>query len=229
MKVTIVHGFTPSTDHGEDQMNLKGLIHRELGEGLTEKELATAVGVSPRTIDRILANQPPNDPAVWHRFAKYFRMDADFLRAGSPNPRAARSKKGDVAPTVPMRKVPLVSWEAIGRVVAGEPDAIHHDGAAMIETDVQGPRTFALRVKDDSMYPLFGKGEVIFVNPDFDREPGQYVIAGPRQTPEQAVLRELRMIGDHYVLHPLHRRRKDLLMTEDYCLWGKVIRLRKNL
>jgi SOS-response transcriptional repressor LexA len=210
-------------------MNLKGLIHRELGEGLTEKELAAAVGVSPRTIDRILANKPPNDPAIWHQFAKYFRMDADFLRAGGPRKVAGRSKKARITPTFPMRKVPLVPWEDIGRMAAGEANATVHDGDAMLETDVQGPRTFALRVKDDSMYPLFGEGEVIFVNPDLDCEPGQYVVAGPSLTPEQATLRELRMIGNHYVLHPLNRQRKDLVMTDDQCLWGKVIRLRKNL
>lgn len=210
-------------------MNLKGLIHRELGEGLTEKELATAVGVSPRTIDRILANMPPNDPAIWHRFAKYFRMDADFLRAGSPTRAAGRSKKAGMAPAVPMRKVPLVSWEDIGRTASSKNHAAVHGHCLMIETDVQGPHTFALRVKDDSMYPLFGEGEVIFVNPDLECEPGQYVVAGPRLTPEQAVLRELRMIGDQHVLHPLNRRRKDTLLTHDHVLWGKVVRLRKNL
>ena len=210
-------------------MNRKGLIHRELGEGLTEKELAAAVGVSPRTIDRILANKPPYDPAVWHQFAKYFRMDADFLRAGSPRKVAGRSKKAGIAPVVPMRKVPLVSWEAIGRLAAGEADTTIIGSDTMLETDVQGLRTFALRVKDDSMYPLFGEGEIIFVNPDLECEPGQYVIAGPRRTPEQAVLRELRVIGEQYVLHPLNRRRKDTLLTHDHLLWGKVVRLRKNL
>jgi SOS-response transcriptional repressor LexA len=210
-------------------MNLKGLIHRELGEGLTEKELATAVGVSPRTIDRILANKPPNDPAVWHQFAKYFRMDADFLRAGGPRQAAGRSRKAGMAPAVSMRKVPLVNWEAISRMAASDGNATVLGGDTMLETDVQGPRTFALRVKDDSMYPLFGEGEVIFVNPDFECEPGHYVVAGPRRTPEQAVLRELRMLGDQYVLHPLNRRRKDILLTHDHLLWGKVVRLRKNL
>lgn len=38
-------------------MNLKGLVHRELGEGVTEKELAAAVGVSARTIGNILVGQ----------------------------------------------------------------------------------------------------------------------------------------------------------------------------
>ncbi|CAI4032365.1 S24 family peptidase [Nitrospira tepida] len=210
-------------------MNLKGLIYRELGEGLTEKELAAAVGVSPGTIDRILANKSPKEPAVWHQFAKYFRMDADFLRAGAPRKTPGRSRKAGIGPTVPMRKVPLVSWEAIGRMAAGEANATVHDSDAMLETDVQGPRAFALRVKDDSMNPLFGEGEIIFVNPDLECEPGHYVVAGPRRTPEQAVLRELRTIGTQYVLHPLNRRRKDTLLTHDHFLWGRVVRLRKDL
>jgi hypothetical protein len=56
-------------------MNLKGLIHRELGEGITEMELAFAIGVSLRTLDNILADKFPEDPATWEKFAKYFRMD----------------------------------------------------------------------------------------------------------------------------------------------------------
>jgi len=34
----------------------------------------------------------------------------------------------------------------------------------MIETDVSGPRVFALRVKNDAMQPLFHQGEMIFVS-----------------------------------------------------------------
>jgi len=65
-------------------VNLKGLIHRELGEGLTEEELASAVGVSVRTIANILVDELPQDPAIWEQFARYFRIHADFLRSGGP-------------------------------------------------------------------------------------------------------------------------------------------------
>ena len=50
-------------------MNLKGLVCRELGEGFTEKELAAAVGVSPRTIMKILADRLPKEPAIWKKVA----------------------------------------------------------------------------------------------------------------------------------------------------------------
>lgn len=207
-------------------MNLKGLVCRELGEGLTEKELAAAVGVAPRTIIKILADRLPKEPAMWKKFAKYFRMDADFLRIGRLVS-VMETAGGEGA--VPMRKVPLLTWTQVGRMMGSiEPSHIT-DPEALLETDVAGARTFALRVKDDSMYPMFGEGEVIFVNPDLESEPGQYVVAAARNSPESAMLRELNLIGEQYVLHPLNRRYKDMPLTNAYCIWGKVVRLRKNL
>ena len=57
-------------------MDLKGLIQRELGEGLTEEELATAVGVSAQTIVNILADELPQDPAIWETFARHFQNES---------------------------------------------------------------------------------------------------------------------------------------------------------
>ncbi|MGH7257753.1 MAG: LexA family protein [Nitrospiraceae bacterium] len=208
-------------------MNLKGLIYRELGDGLTEKELAAAVGVSPRTIIKILADKLPKEPAVWKKFAKYFRMDADFLRTG----RLVNVTEPCVSEgAVPMRKVPLLTWTQVGQMMEHiEPSTITNPEALLLATDIAGARTFALRVKDDSMYPMFGEGEIIFVNPDIESEPGQYVVAAACDSPESGILRELNMIGDQYVLHPLNRRYKDMPLTKAYCIWGKVVRLRKNL
>jgi transcriptional regulator with XRE-family HTH domain len=104
-------------------MNLKGLIHRELGEGLTEEELAFAVGVSVRTIANILADKIPQGPAIWEKFAKYFRMDVDFLRTGGPtrskmvfelSGTAYHSAAGQI------RKVPLLNWRQINHVVTSK-------------------------------------------------------------------------------------------------------------
>ena len=64
-------------------MSIKGLILRELGEGLTEKELASTIGVAEEVFVNILADKFPIDPASWETFAKYFRMDVDFLRTGA--------------------------------------------------------------------------------------------------------------------------------------------------
>ena len=65
-------------------MDLKGLVHRELGEGLTEEELASTVGISVKTIANILADELPQDRTTWEHFARHFRVDVDLpRRAGS--------------------------------------------------------------------------------------------------------------------------------------------------
>ncbi len=214
-------------------MNLKGLIHRELGEGLTEEELASAVGVSVRTIENILADNLPQDPAIWKTFARYFRMDADFLRTGGPPyPEGLfeLTESTHHSPVGEMRKVPLLSWDQTDQMVkSNEPPHVIH-AEAMLETDVPGKRTFAMQVRDNSMQPLFSEGEIIFVNPDLPSEPGHYVLVESEDgRPDGTLLRQLKEIGGQAILHPLNRRYEDLPMTKQQRVWGRVVRLRKNL
>jgi len=97
-------------------------------------------------------------------------------------------------------------------------------------TDVPGARTFALKVKGNSMQPLFSEGEIIFVNPDLPSEPGHYVLVESQDGgPEGALLRQLKQVGEQYLLHPLNRRYEDLPLTKQQHILGRVVRLRKNL
>ena len=215
-------------------VHLKGLIHRELGEGLTEQELANATGIPRQTIDNILSDKTPKDPAIWKKFARYFRMDVDFLRTGISTPPptiVTLSEDAHHPSTIEMRKVPLLSWSQIDRVVTHNELARVVRSDVMLEaTDVPGKRTFALKVKDNSMQPLFSDGEIIFVNPDVKYQPGHYVVVGSQGgcsgTP---ILRQLKQLGRQYILHPLNRRYDDLPLTKQARVYGKVVRLRKNL
>lgn len=214
-------------------MDLKGLIHRELGEGLTEQELASAVGVPVRTITKILADKLPKNPAVWEQFATYFRMDTDFLRSGGlTRSRAVFELSGGdpAASDGSMRKVPVLSWDQIDLMRAGG-DASHvvHT-ETILETDVTGPRTFALHVRDDSMRPLFTEGEIIFINPDLEGEPEDYVIADSQDGRSDSILlRQIKRIGNQCMLHPLNRKYEDLPLAKRDQVLGKIVRLRKNL
>lgn len=215
-------------------MNLKGLIHRELGEGLTEEELASSVGVSERTIVNILADKLPRDPAIWEQFARYFRMDADFLRNGELRRSGARfelSGSPHHSAAGHIQKVPLFNWDQIEQVVKRQdPSRVIHTEAMIETTDVPGARTFAVKVKDPSMQPLFSEGEIIFVNPDLASEPGHYVVVESENgSPEGALLRRLKEIGGQLVLHALNRRYADLPLTNQQLILGRVVRLRKNL
>jgi SOS-response transcriptional repressor LexA len=214
-------------------MNLKHLVHRELGEGLTEEELASAVGVSVRTIANILVDDLPQDPAIWELFARYFRIHADFLRSGGPPHSEGLfelTENTHHSPVGQMRTVPLLRWDQIDQMVMREepPRLIYAD--ALLETDVSGRRTFALQVRDNSMQPLFSEGEIIFVNPDLPSEPGHYVVVESEDgRPEGTLFRQLKEIGGQVILHPLNRRYEDLPVTKQQRILGWVVRLRKNL
>jgi SOS-response transcriptional repressor LexA len=215
-------------------MNLKSLIYRELGEGLTENELATAIGVSRQTIENILADKLPKDIILWKNFAKYFRLDVEFLLTGeslSPATLVKLPEADHRSSTIEMRKVPLLSWSQIDQVVTNKELFRAVRSNVMLETtDVSGKRTFALRVKDNSMQPLFSEGEIIFVNPDLKYKPGHYVVVecqGGRSG--AAMLRQLKQLGTHYILHPLNRKYDDLPLTKGAQIYGKVVRLRKDL
>lgn len=214
-------------------MNLKGLVYRELGEGVTEQELASAVGVSMRTIGNILQDKLPQDPTIWEAFAKYFRIDADVLRAGgSPLPEGVFEliDTKDCGPVGSMRTVPLLNCHQFGQMVTSHEPPRVVAAEAMLETDVRGRRTFATMVKDDSMEPLFSEGEIVFVNPELSSEPGHYIVVENTDSkPIGALLRQLNVIGGQAVLHALNRRYEDLPLTNRHRLWGRVVRLRKNL
>ena len=214
-------------------MDLKGLVHRELGEGLTEAELGSAVGVSEQTIADILVDELPPDPALWETFARYFRMHPDFLRSGGP-PHSEElfdlTEHTHPTPLGPMRKVPLLRWDQIDQMVGLEQPPRLIYAKALLETDVPGRRSFALQIRDNSMQPLFSEGEIIFVNPDLPVEPGHYVVVETEGGgPEGALLRQLKEIGGQTILHPLNRRYEDLPVTKQQRIRGRVVRLRKNL
>ncbi|MEO8326535.1 MAG: LexA family transcriptional regulator [Nitrospirota bacterium] len=215
-------------------MHLKNLIHRELAEGLTEEELAEVVGVPVRTIKNVLADKEPKSVALWKKFAEYFRMDAEFLQTGGiapPGRVVTLSGSSHESPAGQIRKIPLLNWHQIEQMVTSQ-DPLHEIQAeAILEaTDIPGNRTYALKVKDNSMQPLFTEGEIIFVNPDLQGNPGDYVVVvGQHDRPEAAILRQLETLEDQYVLRPLNRRYDLLPLTKQHRILGKVIRLRQDL
>jgi SOS-response transcriptional repressor LexA len=112
----------------------------------------------------------------------------------------------------------------------GDVPALIHAEAMVEATDVSGRRTFALKVQDHSMEPLFHHGEMIFVNPDVAWNPGDYVVVTRRGAGlASTVLRQLRVSGEQRTLHPLNWEYEDVPLAESDLVWGKVVRVRKNL
>ena len=214
-------------------MDLQGLIQREICEGLTEEELASAIGVPAEVIAKTLVGEFPDCQATWEQFAVYFRIHVDYLRFGGPlgaeglfelSEQSNRSLLGQ------MRTVPLLRWDQIVQVVTlEEPPRLIH-AKMLLETGVPGKRTFALQVRDNSMQPLFNRGEVIFVDPDVPSLYGDYVVVESEDgRPERALLRQLENIGGQVILHPLHKAYTNLPLTKQQRILGRVMQVRKNL
>jgi SOS-response transcriptional repressor LexA len=159
-------------------------------------------------------------------------MDLDLLRFGnlkSAIPHSQLFSKDPVTRVAQYRKVPLLSWSRVGRVRKHGLPQGEVDAEAMLETDVHGPHVFALRVRDDSMEPLFRKGEVIFVNPDLQPAHDHYVIvASGLKDGGEGKIRQLKKLGNQAFLHALNPKYADVPVT-GHRIVGRVVRLRMNL
>jgi SOS-response transcriptional repressor LexA len=160
-------------------------------------------------------------------------MEMDFLRTGeSAYARRTVTLPSDTQRSAAghIRKIPLLDWNQAGQMGTCKTlSGVIHAEAMIEATDVLGARTFALRVQDDSMRPLFGEGEMIFVNPDLKWSSGDYVIvkraAGHSET---TLLRQVKPIEGQRMLHALNRKFADFPLTKQENVCGKVVRLRKN-
>jgi len=212
-------------------MNVKGLLLRELTEGMTETELALTIGVQKETLNGILADKEIQDPADWEKLAKYFRMGVEVLRTGGSTHSITRlSLSARVRPnTDVVHKIPLLDWPQLEQMFANSqiPDVIHSE-ALLDAIEVFGRRTFGLKVKDDSMETMFSEGEIIFVDPDSEWAPEDYVIVNHvNGNTHSILLRQIQAIANHYMLHALNPKYKDYPLREEDRIWGKVIRLTK--
>ena len=225
---------TENRKPGEHAMNLQTLIHYQLSEGLTEQELAADIGVSNYTILRILKGRKPKDPEILRKLACYFRMDVNLLQFGKLGLQASKENDKDPGNSHDhqlYRKVPLLSWAQVRDVVEGRDAASFlATRQRMVETELPGAQVFALPVPDDSMEPLFHKGELFFVNPDLEPAAGDYVVALDQMA--EAIpdcLRQLKGRGKRYVLHALNHNYQDTPLTGHQKIIGRVVRLRMNL
>jgi SOS-response transcriptional repressor LexA len=121
-------------------------------------------------------------------------------------------------------KVPLLSWVQAGGFGSGS-DQYPYPGVAeeYVETDLQGKYLFGMRVKGDSMEPLFFENEVIIIDPEVQPQPGDYVIIKKDQE-DEATFKQLKKYRGVWVLHPLNSKYEDQEMTKDMRVVGKVIR-----
>lgn len=123
-------------------------------------------------------------------------------------------------------EVPLISWVQAGDWVGVVDNYAPGVGEELIPTTIPVKRhTYALRVKGDSMtnpngWPSFPEGMIIIVEPEFDHEPGDFVIV--KNGDNEATFKQLVKDGTDWLLKPLNPRYPIKLMPADATICGVV-------
>lgn len=169
---------------------------------LNQTELANRMGVTPQAVQQWVSGLTSPKGKRLQLLAKILKVDIDFILRNDDSP--ALKFDDSIEPAAGHKgQVPLISW-----VQAGEWKDIEvrqGDSETMIDTTVQvREKTFALRVRGDSMSPLFPEGAIIIVEPDMLYQHGDFVIA--KNGDDEATFKQLQKDGGIYYLVPLNNR-----------------------
>jgi SOS-response transcriptional repressor LexA len=140
----------------------------------TQAALAKKSGVAQSTIGRILRGEVNPQSANLEQIAKALGMSfaqlAEVVQEGEP------SRHLELVAIY--SHVPLISWAQAGSFVDAVDNAQRADAEAWMPLPKpSGARTFALRVRGESMEPSYQHGDIIYVDPDVAPEHGKDVIA----------------------------------------------------
>lgn len=189
------------------------ILGRRKELGLTQKELADACGIKQASVSAwergdTFGVRPEN----LYLAAKRLGTTMEWLTSGSgPGGNSIAEAQAlynlEQAPGQ-FRQLPVIGWEEAVRwleiitTFQGDPA----EGRERVSTASKlGARAYALRVKGDSMTPVFPEGSTIVVDPDCVPRSGSYVVVRLRRAPE-AAFRQLLTEGGRRYLKALNTR-----------------------
>lgn len=123
--------------------------------------------------------------------------------------------------------VPLISWVQAGNWEVAF-DLLSPGEGERIETTWKAKaHTYALRVRGDSMEPLFPNGCIIIVEPEECPSPGDFVIV--RQNGDEATFKQYIEDGSSKFLKPLNDRYPIMEMRKDAVFCGVIKRMEMDI
>lgn len=163
---------------------------------LTQKELAKKAGTTQTVISDI-ENGRNKSSASLYDIAVATKVSSKWLLKGEGEmlpPPNTMSNDNNVEVINPehLRKVPVINWVQAGVFTDIAPDSFD-EFEYVLDADY-GDNIYWLRIKGDSMTPMFNQGDLILV--DMDRQPnaGNYVIAR-LEGEEQATFKRYKPCG----------------------------------
>ena len=122
--------------------------------------------------------------------------------------------------------VPIISWVQAGHWQEAIDNLSPGEGERFQTTVTPNTHTFALRVKGDSMEPVFPDGCVIVVEPEKCPNHSDYVVV--RQNGDEATFKQLIFDGAEKFLKPVNPRYPIMQLKEDAVICGVVVQMGRN-
>ena len=202
---------------------------QEVGQPrLKKKDLQNAAGVSSGAVTFWFDGSNGAALPVCIAVAPLLRVNPFWLFDGS-GPMLYQDADGNTLPGPLLRgSVPLISWvqagdwsEIIDNLQPGEGERIETTWRA-------SANAYALRVRGDSMEPMFPNGVILIVEPNENPEPGKYVIV--RQNGDtEATFKQLVQDGGTLYLKPLNDRYPIMMLRPDAVFCGVVKRMEMDV
>lgn len=199
------------------------LSERRKELGLTQKEVADAVGVAEATVSRWesgeIANMRRDRISA---LAKILKCSADFIMTGNQN-----------APTVPPGFEPLPEMTTVplvGRIACGQPITAEENLEGYVSIPAEWHATFTLLCEGDSMEPRIKDGDLVAIRSQPQVENGE--IAAVRIDCE-ATLKHVYLYPDKIVLQPENPNYAPIVKIgeemNDITIEGKAVGLCRGL
>lgn len=197
------------------------LADRRQQVGLTQKEVADAVGVSEGTVSRWESGEIANMKR--HRIAalaKVLKCSPDFIMNGPQGQIPDGFEPLPVTDTVPL----------VGRIACGQPITAEENLEGYVCVPAAWHATFTLTCRGDSMEPRIKDGDLVAIHSQPEVENGE--IAAVR-IGEEATLKHVYLHADYIELRPenpayssIIRRKEEM---DDVHIEGKAVGLCRNL
>jgi SOS-response transcriptional repressor LexA len=144
----------------------------------TQTALAKKSGVAQSTIGRILRGEVNPQSGNLERIAKAFSVSLAKLAEMGQEGEPVAEPIDDLKSVERSTRVALISWVQAGSFADALDNPQPADGEEwMPRPKHSGARTFALRVRGESMEPGYQHDDIIFVDPDVAPEHGKDVVA----------------------------------------------------
>lgn len=198
------------------RLKSNGILNYLAKKKWNKAELARQSGVSHKYLCTLLSAKSKSIPseAIVGKIAEALEVEPWEIAEGFEPPFWYQNfEKAQPIPKI-SGKFPLISWVQAGLLSSGVDLYTPRYAEEWIELKIGRPDAFALRVKGQSMYPMFLEGDTIVVNPNRTPVSGNYVIVKLIDEKE-AKLKQLFLYDDKIVLRSLNPLYPEMLFLRD--------------